>query len=67
MRHGVVDVQHVEPTIARDPVVRLDPNNGQMRVISLPSKNTGIRKMAVDGAGRLWYMGSHSGRLGRIE
>jgi virginiamycin B lyase len=27
----------------------------------------GIRKMVVDANGRLWYMGSHNGRLGRVE
>jgi len=35
-----------------------------MRVVNLPSKNVGIRKMVVDASGRLWYMGSHNGRLG---
>ena len=34
-----------------------------MREPPLPSKNTGIRKMIVDAGGRLWYMGSHNGRL----
>jgi virginiamycin B lyase len=50
-----------------DTVVRLDPRTGQMRVIQLPSQRVGIRKMAVDASGRLWYMGSHNGRLGVIE
>ena len=27
----------------------------------------GIRKMIVDTEGRLWYMGSHNGRLGVLE
>jgi virginiamycin B lyase len=36
-------------------------------VIALPSSNPGIRKMIVDASGKLWYMGSHNGRLGRIE
>ena len=53
--------------INTDTVVRLDPRTEQMRVIALPSKNVAIRKMAVDAAGRLWYMGSHNGRLGWIE
>lgn len=53
--------------INTDTVVRLDPHSGAMRVISLPSKNVGIRKMIVDAQGRLWYMGSHNGRLGVIE
>jgi virginiamycin B lyase len=53
--------------IATDTVVRLDPKTGEMKVIDLPSKNVGIRKMVVDASGRLWYMGSHSGKLGVVE
>jgi virginiamycin B lyase len=48
-------------------VVRFDPKTEQMRVVPLPSRNSGIRKMVVDAGGKLWYMGSHSGRLGVIE
>lgn len=50
-----------------DTVVRLDPHSGEMSVVNLPSKGAGIRKMIVDAKGRLWYMGSHNGRLGVIE
>ena len=53
--------------INTDTVVRLNPATEEMRVVKLPSKNVGIRKMAVDAGGRLWYMGSHNGRLGVIE
>jgi virginiamycin B lyase len=53
--------------INTDTVVRLNPATDEMRVVKLPSKNTGIRKMIVDASGKLWYMGSHSGRLGVIE
>jgi virginiamycin B lyase len=53
--------------INTDTVVRLDPKTGQMRVVKLPSHNVGIRKMVVDASGRLWYMGSHNGRLGVVE
>jgi virginiamycin B lyase len=48
-------------------VVRLEPASGKMRVVELPSRNVGIRKMIVDAGGRLWYMGSHNGRLGVVE
>ena len=44
-----------------------DPKSGEMRVVKLPSSNVGIRKMTVDASGRLWYMGSHNGRLGVVE
>jgi virginiamycin B lyase len=50
-----------------DTVVRLDPRTDEMRVFTLPSKGVGIRKMIVDGEGRLWYMGSANGHLGVIE
>ncbi|HUP94046.1 MAG TPA: PQQ-binding-like beta-propeller repeat protein [Burkholderiales bacterium] len=53
--------------INTDTVVRLDPRTQQMRVVALPSSNVGIRKMIVDASGRLWYMGSHNGRLGVVE
>ncbi|OGA94601.1 MAG: hypothetical protein A3G27_02685 [Betaproteobacteria bacterium RIFCSPLOWO2_12_FULL_66_14] len=53
--------------INTDTVVRFDPKTEQMRVVQLPSRNTGIRKMIVDAGCKLWYMGSHSGRLGVVE
>ncbi len=53
--------------IQTDTVVRLDPRTGALRVVALPSKGVGIRKMVVDASGRLWYMGSQNGRLGVIE
>jgi virginiamycin B lyase len=53
--------------INTDTVVRFDPRTEQMRVVQLPSSNVGIRKMVTDASGRLWYMGSHNGRLGVIE
>jgi len=53
--------------INTDTVVRFDPKTEQMRVVKLPSHNVGIRKMVVDASGRLWYMGSHNGRLGVVE
>lgn len=53
--------------ISTDTVVRLDPAGGQAQRFTLPSKGVGIRKMIVDAEGRLWYVGSHNGRLGVIE
>jgi virginiamycin B lyase len=53
--------------INTDSVVRLDPRTDELRVVTLPSKRVGIRKMAIDADGRLWYMGSHNGRLGVVE
>ena len=48
-------------------VVRLDPATEKMQVIRLPTTNTGIRKMIIAADGRLWYMGSHTGKIGVIE
>lgn len=53
--------------IRTDTVVRLDPKTGNMQVVRLPSSDVGIRKMVTDASGRLWYMGSHNGRLGVVE
>jgi virginiamycin B lyase len=53
--------------IHTDTVLRFDPASGAPRVVKLPSRNVGIRKMVVDAQGRLWYMGSHNGRLGVVE
>jgi virginiamycin B lyase len=53
--------------ISGNTVVRLDPSTEKMQVIKLPTPNTGIRKMIVAADGRLWYMGSHTGKIGVIE
>jgi len=53
--------------INRDTMAMLDPKTEHFQVFMLPSSNEGIRKAIVDAQGRLWYMGSHSGKLGVIE
>lgn len=53
--------------IGTDTVTLFDPKTEKFRVFPLPTENEGIRKMVVDAKGRLWYMGSHSGRLGMVE
>jgi len=53
--------------ISGNTVVRLDPATEKMQVIKLPTPNTGIRKMIIAADGRLWYMGSHTGKIGVIE
>lgn len=52
--------------IKLDTVIRFDPLTTIMQVVKLPSTNAGIRKLTTDG-NRLWYTGSHNGRLGVIE
>jgi virginiamycin B lyase len=53
--------------IQKDTMAMLDPGTGRFQVFVLPSRNVGIRKAIIDAQGRLWYMGSHNGRLGVIE
>jgi virginiamycin B lyase len=53
--------------IGTDTVALFDPAAEKFRVFPLPTSNEGIRKMIVDAKGRLWYMGSHSGKLGVVE
>ena len=53
--------------IGTDTVTLFDPRDEKFKVFPLPTKNEGIRKMIVDAKGRLWYMGSHSGKLGVVE
>jgi virginiamycin B lyase len=53
--------------ISANTVIRFDPATEKMQVIELPTRNTGIRKMIVAADGRLWYMGSHTGKIGVIE
>lgn len=53
--------------ISENTVVRLDPTTEKMQVIKLPTPNSGIRKMIIAADGRLWYMGSHVGKIGMIE
>ncbi len=52
--------------IRMDAIARFDPASKIMQIIALPSANAGIRKLTVDGP-RIWYTGSHNGRLGVIE
>jgi len=53
--------------IQTDTIVMLDPRTGAMRTFKLPTRDTGVRKAAIDADGRYWYVGSHAGMLGVIE
>ncbi len=53
--------------ISGNTVVRLDPQTEKMQVIKLPTENTGIRKMIAAADGRIWYLGSHVGKIGVID
>lgn len=50
-----------------DKVVVFDPRSDETRVFKLPSRDSGVRKAAIDTEGRYWYVGSDSGKLGVIE
>ena len=43
------------------------PRRGAFDVFPLPGTHAMVRGMAVDREGRLWYVGSVSGRLGRLD
>jgi virginiamycin B lyase len=53
--------------ISANTVIRMDPATEKMQVVKLPTRNTGIRKMIIAADGRLWYMGSHVGKIGVID
>jgi len=53
--------------IQTDNVIMLDPRSDAMLVFKLPTRNSGVRKAAIDTDGRYWYLGSNSGKLGVIE
>jgi virginiamycin B lyase len=59
---GIVWVNQIK----LDTVTRFDPASSIMQIVRLPSINAGIRKLTADGS-RLWYTGSHNGKLGVIE
>ena len=50
-----------------DKVVMFDPRSDETRVFKLPSRDSGVRKAAIDAEGRYWYVGSDSGKLGVVE
>jgi virginiamycin B lyase len=53
--------------LKNDTVVRLDSATDAMQTIRLPSPNNGVRHLVVDALGRVWYVGSHNGKLGVID
>lgn len=53
--------------IQTDRVIQLSSGGETLRVFKLPTRDTGIRNAALDAAGRYWYIGSASGKLGVIE
>lgn len=52
--------------LKNDTVLRLDPATEAMQVIRLPSPNNGVRHLLAE-SGRLWYVGSHNGKIGLID
>lgn len=49
-----------------DTVLRLDPVTEALQVIRLPSPNNGVHHLLAE-AGRIWYVGSHNGKIGFID
>ncbi len=52
--------------LKNDTVLRLDPATEALQVIRLPSTNNGVRHLLAE-SGRLWYVGSHNGKIGLID
>jgi virginiamycin B lyase len=52
---------------AGNTVARFDPRSRRFTTVPLPTTHSGVRALAVDGVGRVWFAGSESGRLGVIE
>jgi virginiamycin B lyase len=48
-------------------IVRFDPVRERFTVFPLPTPHSGVRALATDVQGRVWFVGSYSGRLGVIE
>jgi streptogramin lyase len=48
-------------------ILRLDPRNDEFEAFPLPGKKAMVRGLTVDRQGRLWYVGSASGRLGVVK
>ncbi len=48
-------------------IVRLEPSTGGFESFPLPTPYSRVQAIATDARGRLWYVGSFSGRLGVIE
>lgn len=53
--------------LRRDAILRFDPATETLQAIPLPTPNAGIRKLTAEPGGRIWYTGSHNGKLGVIE
>jgi len=54
-------------TLAGNALLRLDPRTGRFDVVPLPTPRAGVRALAVDPRGQIWYAASGSGRLGVVE
>ncbi len=48
-------------------IARFDPRTNRFTVIPLPTPRSGVKALTVDSRGRVWFVGSTSGRLGVIE
>jgi virginiamycin B lyase len=48
-------------------IVRFDPLRERFTRFPLPTPRSGVRALAVEPGGRVWFIGSYSGRLGVID
>jgi virginiamycin B lyase len=54
-------------TMSGNAIVRFEPGPARFTTFPLPTPRSVVRALALDGQGRVWFVGSHSGRLGVIE
>jgi virginiamycin B lyase len=54
-------------TLAGNALLRFDPRRERFDVVPLPTPRAGVRALAVDAQGRIWYAASGSGRIGVVE
>jgi virginiamycin B lyase len=53
--------------LSANTIVRFEPGPERFTVFLLPTPRSGVRALAPDTHGRVWFVGSYSGRLGVIE
>jgi virginiamycin B lyase len=54
-------------TLSANAIVRFEPGLERFTTFPLPTPRSAVRALAIDGQGRVWFVGSHTGRLGVIE
>lgn len=62
-RAGAVWVSELSANV----IARFEPSRQRFTEFALPTPRSGVRALAADARGRVWFVGSYSGRLGVID